>query len=733
MARSFPLELWAGIECTRTRVGNRVSDQLDRTGHRHRFDDLDRLASLGVRTVRYPILWEHVVPAVDADPDWTWPDERLERLRELGIRPIAGLLHHGDGPEGTGFDDPRFPERFAAYARSVAERYPWITDWLPINEPLTTARFCGLYGVWQPHARDDRVFARILEVQLRASLLAMDEIRRVIPDARFVQNEDLGTILAVPRLKEQAEYENERRWVTFDVLTGGLRPEMRMWKVLRASGVSEPRLRWFGEHEGGPDLLLVDNYLTSDRLLDDRMHRYPARAHGGNGTQCYADFEAVRAVAGEAPGILPLLRGTWARYGRPLAIGEAHLGGTREEQLRWLRDLWRAAELVRDEGADIRAVTVWSVFGSYDWNTLLTEEKGYYEPGPFDLRAGDPRPTALAEMMRAITSGREPDHPALDADGWWRRDARLLVPPVPVDPVPFRSPRLPSGARATPRRILLSGAEAATIDAFERAGDVRNLSMLALAREHLAIDAAEALDELGAWAVIDAPGCGGARAWRPRAPRTRTGALARACRDAGIPLVLLSCSHATAHPASRCARQQQLREREARTLHDRVLVLRPGTLFGPWDADDSLVRFLASGARAPDTIATPAYLPDVVHMALDLLVDGETGTWDLHHQVRCAWSALEDAAATAARGRDPVLPAQGGSSRPEARVMPLPSLFDALSRFLAESEGLWRRADQPEPHVVELDAGPGMRYPADEPSETLATADDLLSSADGAA
>ena len=56
------LELWAGVECTVNRVGDHYFDQVARTGHGARADDVDRLASIGARAVRYPVLWEHVAP-----------------------------------------------------------------------------------------------------------------------------------------------------------------------------------------------------------------------------------------------------------------------------------------------------------------------------------------------------------------------------------------------------------------------------------------------------------------------------------------------------------------------------------------------------------------------------------------------------------------------------------------------------------------------------------------------
>ena len=76
------------------------------------------------------------------------------RLRELGIAPIAGLVHHGSGPRHTEPDSARAsPPALAEFAAAVAARYPWIEYWTPVNEPLTTARFSALYGLWYPHAQ----------------------------------------------------------------------------------------------------------------------------------------------------------------------------------------------------------------------------------------------------------------------------------------------------------------------------------------------------------------------------------------------------------------------------------------------------------------------------------------------------------------------------------------------------------------------------------------------------
>ena len=144
-------ELWGGAECTIVRVGEAWRDQSVETGHRFRRDDIDRIAELGIKRVRFPILWESVAPDSPDSLDFTWADDRLAMLRERGIAVIGGLLHHGSGPHYTDLLDPDFPKKLGAYAARVAERYPWIDHWTPVNEPLTTARFACLYGHWYPH------------------------------------------------------------------------------------------------------------------------------------------------------------------------------------------------------------------------------------------------------------------------------------------------------------------------------------------------------------------------------------------------------------------------------------------------------------------------------------------------------------------------------------------------------------------------------------------------------
>src|SRR5947209_12103569 len=93
-----PLELWGGAECTINRVEDQYIEQLGRSGHISRVSDFDLFAQLGIKAVRHGVLWEQIAPRGLESADWAWADSSLQRIRELGIQPIVGLVHHGSGP-----------------------------------------------------------------------------------------------------------------------------------------------------------------------------------------------------------------------------------------------------------------------------------------------------------------------------------------------------------------------------------------------------------------------------------------------------------------------------------------------------------------------------------------------------------------------------------------------------------------------------------------------------------
>lgn len=422
------IEIWGGIECTINRVNDTFHDQLAFTGHYQRPDDLEKIASLGIRALRYPVLWEKHQPLKNSTIDSCWPAHQLYALKDFGITPIAGLVHHGSGPAFTNLQDHNFPELLAAYAKQVAQQFPWIEYYTPINEPLTTARFSGLYGLWYPHKKSDASYLKMLVNQLKGVVLSMKAIREINPDAKLVQTEDLAKIYSTPALQYQTEFENERRWLTYDLLCGKIDSNHYMWGYLKRNGLTEDVFNFFLENPCPPDIIGANYYVTSERYIDENIHDYPPHTIGGNGKQLYADVEAVRVPLNEPSGLKVLLKEVWERFQIPVAITEAHLNCTRDEQLRWFKYVYDCCLEVKEE-VKIIAVTAWSLLGAFGWDKLLTEPPGNYECGVFKIVNGEVKPTAMVALIKSLAEKGVCYHSLFEKKGWWEREERYFKQP----------------------------------------------------------------------------------------------------------------------------------------------------------------------------------------------------------------------------------------------------------------------------------------------------------------
>jgi dTDP-4-dehydrorhamnose reductase len=719
-----PLELWGGLECTVNRVHDTYHQQLGRNGHDGRADDIARFAATGIKAIRYPVLWERTAPEGIDKADWAWADERLAALRSEGVTPIAGLIHHGSGPRHTSLVDPAFPEQLAEYAGAVAARYPWLEYYTPVNEICTTARFAGLYGVWYPHGRDDRSFIQALLNQCRATVLCMRAIRAVNPDAKLVQTDDLGKTYSTPEMAGMAMFYNDRRWLAWDLLCGMVNHEHALWDYLMNTGIDQAEILWFRDNPCPPDIIGVNYYVTSERWLDHRPERYPAHTHGNLGGIDCADVEAVRVLATPSAGIAPLLVEAWERYGIPLAITEAHIDANREDQLRWLLEIWEAAKEVHGNGVDLRAVTVWSLLGAFDWNSLVTENRGYYESGPFDVRSTPPRATALARMMRELSSGAPLSHPVLRGQGWWRRPGRWLGQPV-ATPDALTSITADGhtlvGTDAAP--ILITGASGTLGRAFAHICRKRNIACRLLSRHDMdigdAASVARALDLHKPWAVVNTAGYVRVddaendveRCMRDNADGAAL--LAAACAERNIHLTTFSSdlvfdgaqdvpyveSSPTA-PLGVYGRSKAEAERRVLEAHPGALVVRTSAFFGPWDKHNFVTQALQALERgAPftatsDLVVSATYVPDLVHTCLDLAIDAEAGIWHLANAGAVSWAQLAALAAekagidTARLEAKPAADCGYVAARPayaaltSERGILLPALDNALGRYL---------------------------------------------------
>ena len=654
-------EIWGGIECTINRIGHKYRDQLDYAGHYSREDDIENFASLGITGLRYPVLWERYHQLNKNNKEWRWIKKQLEKIRTHNIVPIAGLVHHGSGPHFTRLCNEEFAEHLARYAFKVAKEFPWLQYYTPVNEPLTTARFSGLYGLWYPHHKNALSFAKMLLNQMKGVVLSMKAIRKINPSAKLVQTEDLAKTHSTSLLEYQAEFENKRHWLTFDLLCGKVMQDHFFWNYFSSIGISKQSLEFFLENPCPPDIIGLNYYVTSERYLDENIHIYPESSHGKNGRHVYADIAAVRCI--KPFGLKNLLKEAWSRYQLPMALTEVHLNCTREEQLRWFKEAWDICNSLNRSGVNIKAVTAWSLLGAFDWNSLLTKEDKNYESGVFDIRNNVLRPTALAKLIYSLSTKGTYKHPLINEEGWWHKT---------------QMKRSHSFKDSSTSPLLIIGKNGTLGTALQIICKQRSIPFCALERSHLDItredEIQKAINFYKPWAVINATGyvrvddaesdieeCFSINATGPFL-------LAECCRKEGVKLMSFSSDlvfdgnkispyleEDSIQPLNIYGKSKAKGEMLIINSNPSSLIIRTSAFFGPWDCYNFPMQIINSLKEnrcckvVNDVIISPTYVPDLVNTSLDLLIDDEKGVWHLSNEGSISWSDFAYEVANRAR------------------------------------------------------------------------------------
>ncbi len=173
--------------------------------------------------------------------------------------------------------------------------------WTPINEPLTTARFATLYGVWFPNLRDDRAFGRAMVNQTLAQQAAMRRIRRVIPAAEFVLTEDLQRFSAGdPGVAEYVDFLRERVYLSAELVAGRVGDDHPLATFLaQRCNVDALELAMMQRDATIPDLVAFNHYPHSERYVF---------THGGDTADVAAVYVAGRSAARDRTALACRLR-----------------------------------------------------------------------------------------------------------------------------------------------------------------------------------------------------------------------------------------------------------------------------------------------------------------------------------------------------------------------------------------------------------------------------------------
>lgn len=331
-------------------------DEYELTGHSLNWRaDLESVRDYGATAVRYGVNWP-LVHTAENTFDWAMLDERLAFASvECKLTVIADLVHYGTPTWlGESFADPRYPQAIAAFAGAFAARYRGIVDHItPLNEPTTTASFCGLRGVWPPLLTGWSGWTTVTMGIVSGMAHTIRAVRAANPEAVIVHVEASSLIeTSDPALADHADLLRNLNTLPTDLLLGRVTTD-------------HPLHAWLIENGASP--LELDD-LTRDSPTVDLM-----------GVNYYPNL-TPRVVAKVGGQIVQIAHNRWQeglaeslhtfahRYGLPIIITETSIEGDDETRLKWLADSAHTIELLRADGLDIRGYTWWPWFDFVDWS-----------------------------------------------------------------------------------------------------------------------------------------------------------------------------------------------------------------------------------------------------------------------------------------------------------------------------------------------------------------------------
>lgn len=543
------------------------------------FPNPQDLKDLGIRRLYLPLFWEEIAPKDLDRCDWTETQSYLEELAQNDIEIMVGFLNHGSGPFYTSLIDPDFPEKFSIFARNFINRFPWVNHFLLINDMQLTAERSCLEGQYYPHLKDHLFYLKALLNQCKATILAQQEIRRVNPKASFILSESVEEHYSTEALNHERDFWNDKRWLAYDLILGKVNSSHPLHAYILSKGIREDELSWFQEHQQVPQTLGLNFHQERHRFFDHELSLYPQSVLKTNSHETYANLNAMEVGSIQVATIEETMKDMWNRYQTPLAVIESSplFSMGRENEMRWLQQIWDKALSLKEMGLPIDAIT----------SAMAT--------------------TKTNSFLRSLTNPSLPRPAVIQSEGIWETPRRMKwrIPEKEFSKLYHRSQTRP---------ILITGGETIWGEALAKACGERNIAYRILKKREMDLtdrDSVEhALDVYKPWAVINAAGSlliDGAESSSPR-HASWVKPLVRAARDRRIALLHFSTtdsflSHFIA-PINVYKSAKAENETEVMSLYQDSLIIR---------------------THSYGTFVSPTRVPDFVNECLNLLIDGEKG------------------------------------------------------------------------------------------------------------
>ncbi len=319
-----------GFECSthRNRKGNRL-DLISATLHdRFAEADYERLLKIGMRTARDGVRW-HLIEKEPFYYDFSSLQNQVRAVRKTGIQVIWDLFHYGY-PDDLDIFSAEFIKRFSRFAAATCEFLLSEIDQplyvCPVNEISFFAWIAGEVGGFYPFAKRR---GDVLKQQLiRASIAAIDAIRAVNPNIRFVQTDPAIHVVARQKNDQKAaEKYRQAQFHAFDMLAGRCKKEL---------GGAEKYL----------DIIGLNYYFHNQWWFPSR--RKIALGH--------KEYRPLHKILGEF----------YERYERPLFIAET--GIEDEARPEWFRYVCEQAEISESKGVFVNGICLYPIVNHPGWD-----------------------------------------------------------------------------------------------------------------------------------------------------------------------------------------------------------------------------------------------------------------------------------------------------------------------------------------------------------------------------
>ncbi len=382
--RNWRFVFATGIECSNPVITGKNGqdarrDQLAECGHYDCFrEDFALTRELGLKYLRYGLPY-HLVNPRRGVFDWSFADEAMREMQRLDIVPILDLLHFGV-PDWLGdFQNPELPIRFAEYAGAVAERYPWVRAYTPVNEIYIAARASAKDGVWNERLKTDMGFVTALKHLAAANILATKAIARTRPDLIVIQSESAEYVHHIsPHPSHAVKFSNKLRFLALDLLYRKV-PDADVMLYLLDNGFTREEFDWFMLNDAAGFQIMGNDY------------------YGRNEHLLLPDGTVLQGE--DVLGWYLITKRYYNRYYRPVMHTETNVFDAAEAP-RWLWKQWANVLRMRRDAVPVMGFTWYSLTDQVDWDTSLVEQNNRVNAcGLFDLER---RPRSVAKAYRQL-------------------------------------------------------------------------------------------------------------------------------------------------------------------------------------------------------------------------------------------------------------------------------------------------------------------------------------------